>query len=97
MSAQPNTEAQRQDQPTRLLIGLAAISRYCGVSEWAIWNWRKKHGFPAAPMPDGRIATTESLIDQWVIARMDLETCGRRVEYRPSAPDTDDQSLTSES
>ena len=70
MSAKTNGH----DQDQVILIGNRQISRYIGISEWTVWNWRKRHSFPAASLPDGRVATTPSLIDAWILARSGSET-----------------------
>ena len=60
------------DSVTGLLKSNAEICRYLGISEPTLVRWRKLHGFPASYLPDGRVVTTKSLIDQWVMARSDV-------------------------
>ena len=52
-----------------VLIGWTPISRHCCVCERTVARWAKRHGFPACRLPDGRIMTSKSLIDQWIMAR----------------------------
>lgn len=49
-----------------LPIGLEQISRYCGVSRWTLRRWPVTAGFPMARLPNGKIATSRRLIDQWL-------------------------------
>ena len=58
------------------LIGNDAIARYLGICVGTLNRWRRLHGFPAGSMPDGRVITTENLIDQWIMQRIGSK--GRR-------------------
>ncbi len=75
-----------QNQRETTLIGNTAIARYLGISCCTVWRWRHLHGFPAVPLPDGRIAVTTSLIDQWFASR--AETLGR-MNQSPGRPRQD--------
>lgn len=37
-----------------------------------ISKWIEKHGFPTCKLPNGNVATTDMLINQWILARGDL-------------------------
>lgn len=56
-----------------VLVGWKRIHRYLGVSIRTAHNWHKRHGFPVARLPDGRVGTSKSLIDQWLMARTETE------------------------
>ncbi len=79
------------------LFGNSEISRYLGICVGTLGNWRKRHAFPAAPMPDGRIMTTKSLIDQWILSRHDAVCRKNQSPGRPKKSDTNNQELTSDS
>ena len=64
--------AQTNDGAPELLKSTAGIARHLGISVSTLYRWREFEGFPAAPMPDGRIMTTKTLIDQWLMARQEL-------------------------
>ena len=79
------------------IIGVTDIARYCGISLVTVWRWRRLHGFPATTLPDGRIYTTKSLIDKWVMSRQD---CIGRLNQSPGRPrkvKTDKQGLAADS
>ena len=50
-----------------LLESLKVIGKHFNRSDQTIRIWIKKRGFPAARLPNGNWAITESLIDQWLI------------------------------
>lgn len=52
-----------------VLIGWTPIAQHCLVCERTVARWTKRHGFPACRLPDGRIMTSKTLIDQWILAR----------------------------
>lgn len=60
------------------------IAEYCCISISCLDNWRKRHGFPTATLPDGRIVTTKMLIDQWIMARARVASLGKPKLGRPS-------------
>lgn len=79
------------------IIGVADISRYCGISLVTVWRWRRLHSFPATTLPDGRIYTTKSLIDKWIMSRQD---CIGRLNQSPGRPrkvKTSNQEVTGDS
>lgn len=49
-----------------------AIAKAIGRSERTAQRWAKLHGFPVAPAPNGHMVTTETLINQWILARAKL-------------------------
>lgn len=53
-----------------VIIGARAIARYIGICERTVSSWREKHALPVAQLPDGRIAISKSLLDQWFIERI---------------------------
>ncbi len=55
------------------LIGWRQISRYSGLCVSTLIRYRRDHGFPACHLPDKRMFTTKTLVDQWVMARMVVE------------------------
>ena len=75
-------ESDDQQEGPEVLITWKRISRYCGVSVDALINWRNNHGFPAAPLPDGRIAVTKNLIEQWLMARQEVATAKNTMAAR---------------
>ena len=77
------------DGSTNTIVGNKGIAAYLGICVRTLSRWRKYHGFPAAPLPDGRIMTTKPLIDNWILSRMDVKTArngGRRVGENGSKP-----------
>lgn len=54
------------------IYGWRKIARYLGVCERTAHRWSQEQGLPVASMPDRRVYTTRSLIDQWVLARHKL-------------------------
>ena len=56
-----------------ILVGLDAIGAAFQRSRWTIRRWISEHGFPAAQLPDGTWATTNSLIDRWLLSRAEDE------------------------
>ena len=79
------------------LIGNKAISRYLGISIDTVVRWRKVESLPACVLPDGRIFVTKSLIDKWVLARMEVLGAVNGVMGRPRKVKTDKQGLTGDS
>jgi hypothetical protein len=61
------TDTEKQN--AGLLITWARIASYLGVCVGAAVNWHKRHGLPVAYLPDGRRATSRSLVDAWLLAR----------------------------
>ena len=62
-----------QESPD-ILIGWGPISRHCCVCTRTAARWAKHHGFPACRLPDGRIMTSKTLIDHWILARQHVES-----------------------
>ena len=60
--------SQPIDQGT--LITWSQIARYCGVCVATAKRWAVVDGLPVGTLPDGRRATTKTLIDSWILARM---------------------------
>jgi hypothetical protein len=56
-----------------LIIGLDNIAGLFGRTRETIRRWRQKEGFPIARLPDGTWFTTVTLIDEWCIARNQLD------------------------
>lgn len=54
-------------------IGWPRIAQYLGVSVDTVIRWEKRQRFPVCRLPDGRVMTTLSLIDQWVMARIEAQ------------------------
>lgn len=80
------------DQEQGMLIGMKAISRYCGISIDTVYSWRKKHNFPVCSLPDGRVATDKWLISQWILARHAANPETRQTKRRkPSETDESGQ------
>jgi hypothetical protein len=53
----------------RILLGLAEIGEYLGVSRWTLRRWCQDLGFPSCPRPNGVHITSTTLIAQWLHAR----------------------------
>jgi hypothetical protein len=53
-----------------IVIGVAAIARLFGRSERTLWRWIKEDGFPAATLPSGHLCTSATLIDLWLLGRL---------------------------
>lgn len=56
-----------------LLIRCQTIADYCGVSQRTIRRWRQFHKFPMFHLPDGRLATSKPLVDQWCYGQIEEE------------------------
>ncbi len=65
-------QARTTDKPGSSLSGWRAISLHLAVCESTARDWNRSHGLPVMWRPDGRVYTTVSLIDQWVMARAKL-------------------------
>ena len=52
-----------------LYEGLKQIASYIGHSTDTVRRWHRKHGFPLVRLPNGKYATTQSMIDAWLLAR----------------------------
>jgi predicted DNA-binding transcriptional regulator AlpA len=50
-----------------VLVGMDKIAAYMGISVPTLYRWRRKHNFPARPLPSGQVATSIRLIDQWML------------------------------
>ena len=81
-----STTLHEAGEETYLVVGNARIARYLGVSLSCFQNWRKNHAFPVGILPDGRIATTRNLVDQWVLARAAIKN--QRVTRDTSSSDS---------
>ena len=55
------------------LIGWKQISQYTGLCVSTLIRYTRSDGFPVCHLPDQRMFTTKSLIDQWIMARMTIE------------------------
>ncbi len=53
-----------------IIVGLDAIGAAFGRTRWTIRRWIEHEDFPASRLPDGTWTTSQSLIDQWLTARM---------------------------
>ena len=54
-----------------ILVGLDAIGAAFQRSRWTIRRWIDTENFPGAWLPDGTWVTTYTLIDQWLLARVE--------------------------
>ena len=52
--------------------GWRLIALYLGVSASTARRWEKWYGLPVMSMPGGRVMTSKSLIDQWIMTRVRL-------------------------
>ena len=52
-----------------VIIGARTIAKHFNCHMSTIYRWVRHLGFPAAPLPNGYLATTTTLIDQWLLAR----------------------------
>jgi len=52
-----------------LLHPCREIAKACRVADRTIRMWMLKHGLPVFHLPDGSLATTLGLIDEWAKAR----------------------------
>ena len=55
------------------LIGWKQISQYSGLCVSTLIRYTRSDGFPACHLPDNRMMTTKTLVDQWIMARMTIE------------------------
>lgn len=51
------------------LEGLEQIASYIRHSTDTVRRWHRKHDFPLIRLSNGKYATTQSLIDDWLLAR----------------------------
>ena len=56
-----------------ILVGLDAIGAAFQRSRWTIRRWVDTEEFPASQLPDGSWTTTYTLIDQWLLSRIEWE------------------------
>lgn len=64
---------RERDTSIGALIGWERISRYLDVCWVTARRWSIHEDLPVCRLPDGRIMTTKSLIDQWVLARSESQ------------------------
>ncbi len=57
------------NESENILIGWKNIARFLGVAFQTAIRWERDHGLPVARLPDGRVCTSKSLIDGWLLAR----------------------------
>jgi len=55
------------------LIGWSQICEYLGLCVTACIKYRRFEGLPVCKLPDGRMFTSKTLIDQWILARQAVE------------------------
>ena len=65
------TRQPNDDQGT--LVGWRQISQYTGLCVSTLIRYTRSDGFPACHLPDKRMFTTKTLVDQWIMARMVIE------------------------
>lgn len=53
------------------------IAKVLGVSEKSVWWWSKHYALPTFHLPDGQLAITTGLIEEWARERR-LEELSRR-------------------
>jgi len=77
MPVQKTRSLKPQNQ--HILIGAKTIAQPFGCSAQTIYRWRRHLGFPACKLPNGQLAITYTLIDQWLLARhMEQRKNGRQ-------------------
>lgn len=60
-----------EGRPTsNLLIGWEEIEAYMRFTRKVLLKWRRLYQFPVLYLPQGRVATTTSLIDAWMANRI---------------------------
>ena len=52
-----------------VLRGVHEIAQFLGVSDSTIYRWILRQHLPVGKLPDGRWATTPTLIDAWILYR----------------------------
>ena len=62
-----------RSQNGSILVGLDAIGRLFGRSRDTIRRWVYYEDFPACQLPDGSWTTSFSLIDEWLMSRIEWE------------------------
>ena len=65
-----------------IIIGARNIAVRMGCSRETIYRWTRKLSFPAAPLPNGRLAVSQHMIDQWLLARRATRVNGRPMRSR---------------
>ncbi len=55
------------------VVGLENIGKLFDRTRWTVRRWIDHEGFPAAQLPDDTWATTNSLIDRWLLSRSEGE------------------------
>ncbi len=53
------------------VVGLENIGKLFDRSRHTIRRWINQENFPAAYLPNGQWATSHTLIDRWLLARME--------------------------
>ena len=53
-----------------IIVGVAAMAQVFGRSQRTLWRWIRHHNFPAATLPSGHMCTSVSLIDAWLMGRL---------------------------
>lgn len=59
-----------------MLYGLREMAQYMRKHPMTVWRWVHREAFPAAKTPDGRLMTTTTLIDNWILSRAQMERTG---------------------
>ncbi len=60
-------------QNGHILIGLDAIGAAFNRSRWTIRRWIEVEAFPPSQLPDGSWTSSLSLIDDWLMSRIEWE------------------------
>jgi hypothetical protein len=63
------SKARQQDISPVLLHPCRSIQKALGVCEKTVYWWAKRYGLPLFHLPDGQIATTVGMIEQWAQER----------------------------
>jgi len=81
LSVQKDSAWKERAKEASILIGATSIAKYMGCSRQTIYRWRTHRSFPAAKLPNGRLAITRNQIEQWLLARYMEQMNGR--QHRP--------------
>jgi|CXWL01.1.fsa_nt_gi hypothetical protein len=61
------------DRAVEVLSGVRSICRYLHIGPATFYRWTAHHRFPATLTPEGRWLTSTTLIDGWILARVEVQ------------------------
>lgn len=74
---------------SEVLSGVRSICRYLHIGHETFYRWTTQERFPAAFSPDCRWLTSTTLIDEWILARVEAQQRALHADATDEAETTD--------